>query len=70
MRLTGTKKTGPGSRHGVPMSEVVVALRDALLPGSLAVPAGASGIVVFAHGTGSSRFSPRNRAVAGILNES
>ena len=30
----------------------------------LAVPAGAKSIVIFAHGTGSSRFSPRNRAIA------
>jgi putative phosphoribosyl transferase len=34
------------------------------LPGDLAVPDGARGIVVFAHGSGSSRLSPRNRAVA------
>jgi dienelactone hydrolase len=39
------------------------------LPGNLTVPAGASGLVVFAHGSGSSRFSPRNRAVAEALNE-
>ena len=34
------------------------------LPGHLVVPAGASGLVVFAHGSGSSRHSPRNRFVA------
>src|SRR4051812_30057490 len=37
------------------------------LGGSLTVPAGATGIVVFAHGSGSGRFSPRNRAVADVL---
>ncbi|MEU1782662.1 MULTISPECIES: alpha/beta family hydrolase [Streptomyces] len=37
------------------------------LPGDLHMPAGAAGIVVFAHGSGSSRFSPRNRAVAEAL---
>jgi pimeloyl-ACP methyl ester carboxylesterase len=37
------------------------------LEGSLAVPAGARGMVLFAHGSGSSRFSPRNRFVAGHL---
>jgi dienelactone hydrolase len=37
------------------------------LAGDLAVPAGARGIVVFAHGSGSGRFSPRNRAVADVL---
>ena len=36
----------------------------ATLEGSLAVPSGARGVVVFAHGSGSSRHSPRNRYVA------
>lgn len=39
------------------------------LPGSLVVPGAATGIVVFAHGSGSSRLSPRNRYVATALNE-
>ncbi len=39
------------------------------LAGNLAVPAGAAGIVIFAHGSGSSRHSPRNRYVAATLNE-
>ncbi|GAA2717088.1 MULTISPECIES: phosphoribosyltransferase family protein [Streptomyces] len=38
------------------------------LDGDLHVPAGAPGLVVFAHGSGSSRLSPRNRAVATALN--
>src|SRR5216684_3830027 len=37
------------------------------LEGDLALPPGARGMVVFAHGSGSSRFSPRNRAVAAAL---
>jgi dienelactone hydrolase len=37
------------------------------LAGDLAVPTGARGVVVFAHGSGSGRFSPRNRAVADAL---
>jgi dienelactone hydrolase len=37
------------------------------LAGDLVVPLAARGIVVFAHGSGSGRFSPRNRAVAGVL---
>lgn len=36
---------------------------------ALVVPEGAVGLVVFAHGSGSSRFSPRNRYVAGVLEE-
>ena len=39
------------------------------LPGDLAVPAGATGLVIFAHGSGSSRHSPRNRLVARHLRE-
>jgi len=38
------------------------------LPGLLSIPAAASGLVVFAHGSGSSRFSPRNMTVAAALN--
>jgi putative phosphoribosyl transferase len=37
------------------------------LDGDLAVPAGARGVVLFAHGSGSSRLSPRNRRVAADL---
>ncbi|MFG2041804.1 dienelactone hydrolase family protein [Dactylosporangium sp. NPDC048998] len=37
------------------------------LDGDLTVPDGAEGLVLFAHGSGSSRRSPRNRAVAGTL---
>jgi putative phosphoribosyl transferase len=39
-----------------------------LLDGDLTVPDGSRGLVVFAHGSGSSRFSPRNRFVASALN--
>ncbi|MEM9164674.1 MAG: dienelactone hydrolase family protein [Cyanobacteria bacterium P01_F01_bin.4] len=38
------------------------------LQGNLVIPAGAQGIVLFAHGSGSSRHSPRNRYVAQVLN--
>jgi putative phosphoribosyl transferase len=38
-----------------------------VLEGDLVVPPGGSGIVLFAHGSGSSRHSPRNRYVAGVL---
>ena len=44
--------------------DVVVQTEDAALEGTLAIPAGAHGVVVFAHGSGSSRFSRRNRFVA------
>ncbi|HKJ58868.1 MAG TPA: alpha/beta hydrolase, partial [Halobacteriales archaeon] len=37
------------------------------LEGALVVPDGAPGLVAFAHGSGSSRHSPRNNYVAGVL---
>lgn len=39
------------------------------LPGHCRVPEGASGLVVFIHGSGSSRHSPRNKLVADYLND-
>jgi fermentation-respiration switch protein FrsA (DUF1100 family) len=39
------------------------------LEGSLVIPAKARGIVLFAHGSGSSRHSPRNNFVAGVLHK-
>ena len=40
------------------------------LEGILSLPAPAAGVVLFAHGSGSSRHSPRNRYVADVLNQS
>lgn len=49
--------------------EVQVRIGEVNLGGSLGVPRGARGLVIFAHGSGSSRFSPRNQAVARTLRE-
>jgi dienelactone hydrolase len=46
---------------------VHVSAGSVTLEGNLEIPEGAQGIVLFAHGSGSSRFSPRNRFVAGML---
>jgi putative phosphoribosyl transferase len=46
---------------------VHVAFGTITLDGNLLVPPGATGIVLFAHGSGSSRFSSRNRYVASVL---
>jgi putative phosphoribosyl transferase len=46
---------------------VSVSVGASLLEGDLTIPAGAPGLVVFAHGSGSSRHSPRNRFVAAEL---
>jgi dienelactone hydrolase len=48
---------------------VRLAIDSVTLDGNLAIPAGATGIVLFAHGSGSSRHSPRNRYVAEALLE-
>jgi dienelactone hydrolase len=45
-------------------SPVAIPAGTVQVAGDLAVPEGASGVVVFAHGSGSSRYSLRNRAVA------
>jgi putative phosphoribosyl transferase len=58
---------GPGS-EGPDPAEVVLNIAGIRLPGSLVIPDGAAGLVVFAHGSGSSRHSPRNRLVAAALN--
>lgn len=48
---------------------VRISIDSEFLEGTLSLPEGAKGIVLFAHGSGSSRFSPRNNFVAGILRE-
>jgi putative phosphoribosyl transferase len=59
----GEKPPGAGGE------EVEPAAGEVRLAGYLTVPRKARGIVVFAHGSGSSRYSPRNRYVAGVLSE-
>ena len=51
------------------MSDVSVPVGAVALEGSLALPAHAGGVVVFSHGSGSGRHSPRNRYVAGALRD-
>ena len=51
-------------------AHVVIPSQEALLEGVLTIPRGARGIVVFAHGSGSSRFSSRNRKVADLMGTS
>ncbi|MET7948279.1 alpha/beta fold hydrolase [Micromonospora sp. NPDC005324] len=49
---------------------VTIPIGDAQLPADLTLPARPVGVVLFAHGSGSSRHSPRNVAVARTLNDS
>src|SRR5688572_23349135 len=56
------------SHHDVESRAVRIPVGPVQLEGDLTVPEGAKGVVLFAHGSGSSRFSGRNRFVAGELN--
>ena len=60
----------PPSGDDPPWRDDAVEVRagQTVLGGHLSVPEDAAGIVVFAHGSGSSRHSPRNRTVAAALN--
>jgi dienelactone hydrolase len=57
------------SRLGGEEGAVQVTAGPVVLEGNLGVPEGARGVVLFAHGSGSGRHSPRNRYVAGMLRE-
>jgi len=48
---------------------VKIPVGGAIIEGNLVVPPAAKGVVLFAHGSGSSRFSPRNQYVAKVLNK-
>ncbi|HSE37949.1 MAG TPA: alpha/beta hydrolase [Blastocatellia bacterium] len=50
--------------------EILIPSGKVQLAGELSVPAAASGVVLFAHGSGSSRHSPRNKYVARALRDS
>lgn len=78
-RIARSRRGGNGAswkikRRGVPMAAVTVSSSDVKWPvagvslaATLSWPQPCGGVVVFAHGSGSSRFSPRNRFVANNL---
>ncbi|MGW6600216.1 phosphoribosyltransferase family protein [Streptomyces sp. NPDC055036] len=74
MEGTEGTRSGGGRTDDVPPvgpaleREVEMTVDGRVLPGNLTLPDGAPGVVVFAHGSGSSRHSPRNRSVAARLN--
>src|SRR5689334_4216754 len=49
--------------------QVSIKIDKVTLNGTLVLPENARGVVIFAHGSGSSRLSPRNTYVAGILQQ-
>ncbi|MFJ8621510.1 phosphoribosyltransferase family protein [Kitasatospora sp. NPDC093550] len=74
LRLLAEARQREGAGAGPPAASAAVDRELALpvagvrLTGRLTVPPGARGVVVFAHGSGSGRHSPRNRYVAEYLN--
>ncbi len=64
MRRAGTRVPAPPALA----REITIDAGSLVLRGDLMVPPDARGLVIFAHGSGSSRRSPRNRAVATTLN--
>ncbi|AZS76297.1 phosphoribosyl transferase [Streptomyces lydicus] len=77
--LLAQAAAGPGPEGSAPDAEaaadeaveeeVAIDAAGVRLTGDLSLPAGARAVVMFAHGSGSSRHSPRNRLVATALNE-
>src|SRR4051794_32366568 len=55
------------SIHAPGTTQLRIPVDDVQLDGDLAVPANALGVVIFAHGSGSSRHSSRNKYVARVL---
>jgi len=56
-------------KQSVEQHKVMISTMDVELEANLALPDDPLGLVLFAHGSGSSRKSPRNRFVANVLNE-
>lgn len=59
----------PAAESEVLEEEVTILAGEMKLPGELVLPRNATSLVIFAHGSGSSRMSPRNRQVAKNLQE-
>ncbi len=68
-RVGNTRRAPTEGVGAVGGSSVVIPAGTVSLAGRLAVPSDPRGVVVFVHGSGSSRLSPRNVAVAAALNE-
>lgn len=66
---TKVKTMHPHSTHSTASDAVSIPASGRVLSGDLAIPQNALGLVLFSHGSGSSRHSPRNKAVAAKLNE-
>ncbi len=59
----------PNTEQTMHCDEIQISAGPAVMKGDLCIPAGAAGLILFAHGAGSSRFSPRNKYVADLLHQ-
>lgn len=77
VRCHGARRGGYSNANGLPLlaqptltvEDLTIEAKGTRLGASLVCPDHACGLVLFAHGSGSSRFSPRNRSVAGVLQQ-
>jgi predicted phosphoribosyltransferase/dienelactone hydrolase len=75
LQRSGTPTPVTGGADGAPMlataldEAVAIDAAGAVICGQLTVPRDAKGVVVFVHGSGSSRHSPRNRYVAEVMQQ-
>jgi putative phosphoribosyl transferase len=67
--LEVTTMTNVGQNVAMGERVVQIPAEEVLLNGNLTIPPRATGIILFAHGSGSSRLSPRNRFVATMLQQ-
>jgi predicted phosphoribosyltransferase/alpha-beta hydrolase superfamily lysophospholipase len=67
-RVPAQARSSAGAAAGIDEYVEVPVGAHRRLPGHLTAPPDAAGVVIFAHGSGSSRHSPRNRSVAAALN--
>ena len=65
----GARPPNPGNQNDSVVRAVRIETDGVVLDGDLAIPAAAGGLVIFAHGSGSSRHSRRNIAVAEALQQ-
>jgi putative phosphoribosyl transferase len=69
LRDAGERHVAPAPDPGAAEQEVSIRAGSTTLVGDMVIPEGARGLVIFAHGSGSTRRSPRNRRVAAALQQ-
>lgn len=67
--LERTRQPAAAAPRAEAIADVHIEIQDRTLEGMLAIPPGAQGLVIFAHGSGSSRHSPRNQFVARTIRQ-